>query len=139
MVTYIIEQEPGQPKWNREGILMILAQINYKPDWKLRLLEKGDGYLLQWTFMEKDLTNPDPNAPLEEQFGRKWYISPYMTTSEVIRTAYLAVIQAEMHEIGERFTFQDTRIFDPHMNLLQLEQAIFNEQIGVDNRIPKQK
>lgn len=128
----------GQVAKTKLEISYILSQISYdKPGWKWRLFEKGDGFLFQWTFMERDLTNPDSNAPEEEQFARKWYISPFMTDSEIIRTAYLAVQQAEIHEIAERFTFCGIRIFDPHMNYPALAHYI--DIIGVDNRIPKEK
>lgn len=124
-----------QWKLNYEEIEKLLASINYdKKGWKMRLIEKQDGFLLQWTFMERDLTNPDSQIE-EEQFARKWYISPYMTDSEIVRTAYLAVQQAEMHEVAERFTYCGSRIFDPHMNYTEL--AVHTGEIGVDNRIPR--
>lgn len=120
---------------SEEEIRQILSRINYdKPTWQMRLMPKGDGYLFQWTFMERDLTNPNAEVE-EEQRGRKWYISPYMTDSEIIRTVFLAVQQAEMHEIAERFTYLNKRIFDPHMDYNMLAYNANN--IGVDNRIPK--
>jgi len=118
----------------------ILQGITYdKPGWKWRLLEKGGGFLFQWEFMERDLTSSDPNAPEERQQARKWYISPYMTRSEIIRTAFLSVQQAELHEVAERFQFWGQRIFDPHMDYAALSIALYDDKIGVDNRIPKDR
>jgi hypothetical protein len=126
----------GQQAKTRTEIILILNKIKYdKPSWTWVLKEKGNGFLLQWTFLERDLTDPNPNAEEEEQFGRKWYVSPYMTESEIVRTAFLAIQQAEMHEIAERFTFNGVRIFDPHMNYVHLAELI--DDIGTDNRIPK--
>lgn len=124
-----------QYRLSEEDIWNILDRISYnKPTWKMRLTKKDDGYLFQWTFMERDLT--DPNATIEEeQRSRKWYISPFMTDSEIVRTVFLAVQQAEMHEVAERFTYLSARIFDPHMDYNMLAYNI--DQIGVDNRIPK--
>lgn len=110
----------------------IISQIKYKSDWKFRLITKGDGFLFQITFMEKDLTSESED--LEMQFCRKWYISPYSTVSEVISTAYKAVQAAELHEIGERFKYRGKMIFNPHMNYDELVHNI--DAIGIDVREP---
>lgn len=46
--------------------------------------------------------------------GRKWYLSPYMTEDEVVKTIYLAFEVAVKHEILEGFKMDDTPLFNPH-------------------------
>jgi hypothetical protein len=134
-MSHFFPEPTEQVPMIRLEIEAILEKCMYdKPTWTWRLLEKGDGFLFQWEFMEKDLTDPSSTKESKQQ-ARKHYISPYMTTSEVVRTVYVAVVQAEMHEIQERFTFLGKRIFDPHMDYVHLAYELHH--IGVDNRIPK--
>lgn len=101
-----------------QEIESILANVAYKPGWQLRVIEKrSDVVLCQWVFAAPDINNGDANACAVPQFCRKWFVSLYSTDSEVVRTAYLAVVQAEMHEVNENFTYKNARIFDPHTNL----------------------
>ena len=102
----------------------ILSKIKYK-DWNLKYFVKGDDFLLQWTFMEKDLTKPDDET-LYEQHCRKWYISRFSTDTEIIRTAWLAVQQAVMHEVSESFSYNNVRLFDPHSDYVSLSEYMIN-------------
>jgi hypothetical protein len=52
--------------------------------------------------------------------GRKWYLSPHMTETEVVKTALKAVIAAVEHETLERFKYKDLSIFDPHIRVEDL-------------------
>lgn len=52
--------------------------------------------------------------------GRKWFLSPYMTRSEVVQTAFLAVMVAIEHETRATFTYQGEAIFSPHYNVDRL-------------------
>jgi len=63
------------------------------------------------------------------QRGRKWYISPYMTASEVVQTALLAVKQFEEHEIRENFFYHNKRVFGPHLDVRALQIVADQEEI----------
>ena len=54
--------------------------------------------------------------------GRKWMLSPHMTKSEVVQTAFLAVKTAEEHEMREKFTYCGRPIFGPHQDVDTLWQ-----------------
>lgn len=98
-----------------EDVQQILANVAYKQGWHLRVIEKrSDVVLCQWLFSAPDIN--DGGIPVL-QSCRKWFVSLYSTDSEVIRTAYLAVVQAEMHELNENFTYKGARLFDPHTDL----------------------
>ena len=49
--------------------------------------------------------------------GRKWFLSPHMTSSEVVQTALKAVLTAVEHEVREQFLYRGHSIFDPHYDL----------------------
>lgn len=109
-----------------EELKQILSKIKYK-HWELRSFMKDDGYLIQWIFMERDSTKPEDES-LYEQHCRKWYVSKFSTETEVIRTAWLAAQQAELHECAESFLFDGSRIFDPHTNYINLANYMSNAQ-----------
>lgn len=56
--------------------------------------------------------------------GRKWYLSPHMTDSEIVSTAFKAFLTAEEHECRERFRYKGQRIFGPHMDVDTLADAL---------------
>jgi len=51
------------------------------------------------------------------QQGRKWYVSPHSTESEVVQTALKALLTAAEHEIRETFRYQGAAVFSPHFNV----------------------
>lgn len=53
---------------------------------------------------------------------RKWWLSPYMTESEIVQTVFLAVKVAMLHEVHEGFTYKRERVFDPHFDVNQLAE-----------------
>lgn len=53
-------------------------------------------------------------------WGRKWFLSPHMTPSEVVQTAFKAVLTAMEHEVRERFTYRGAAIFGPHFDVERL-------------------
>jgi hypothetical protein len=60
------------------------------------------------------------------QNGRKWVISNHMTKSEVVQTAFKAILTAMEHEIREEFSYKGEAIFGPHFDveeLLRVAQA----------------
>jgi hypothetical protein len=46
--------------------------------------------------------------------GRKWRLSLHMTKSEVVATAFKAVMTAVEHETREQFKYRGEAIFGPH-------------------------
>lgn len=98
-----------------EDILMILSKISYK-HWGFHLQEKGSGWTIKCLWMAAC----NNTTEIKEQSGRKWYISPYMCHSEVVRTIYKAIVTAEMHELDEQFLYKGVAIYDPHRDIEEL-------------------
>lgn len=96
----------------------LVEDITYKPEWEWYIGVMGDGYYLQLQWDDED--NFNPGKPYRSH-GRKWYLSPHMTDSEVVLTAWAAVEFAEIHEARERFKFQGACVFNPHVDIKALQ------------------
>jgi len=94
------------------NVLDILSKVKYK-DWSFHVEQRGDLFYMQARFPEPDLVT----GVVEMQHGRKWILSKYMTKSEVVTTAFKAVITAEEHEIREKFRYNGRMIFGPHFDI----------------------
>lgn len=94
------------------------------------LMTKGDGFLLQVAYYEADIFSKKETL----QKARKWYISPYMTVSEIVRTAHMAVQTSYRHVVDEHFLYKGVRVFSPHPNVEELVLA--DEKIRTDARTP---
>ena len=55
-----------------------------------------------------------------EPNGRKWALSEHMTPSEIVRTAFMAALAYEEHELRESFTYKGVAIFGPHLDVEDL-------------------
>ncbi len=52
--------------------------------------------------------------------GRKWRLSRHMEDGEIVQTAFLAVRQAQEHELREQFTYKGVAVFGPHFDIERL-------------------
>lgn len=59
-------------------------------------------------------------SKIQEWKGRKWYLSRYMTKSEIIFTAYSAFEAAVKHEILEGFRYNGIIVINPHIDFKKL-------------------
>jgi hypothetical protein len=109
----------------------ILNRIRYK-NWSFYLGQLADGHLyIQAQFPAACADS----GVIETQFGRKWLLSEHMTLSEIIQTAFKAVMTAEEHETRECFRFDGQPIFGPHFYVSDLfEVAAYRER---DARAPR--
>jgi hypothetical protein len=102
------------------------AHIAYKPGWEFHIKKKKtngkevDAFYLQIQFNAPD--SFDKNK-VERQFCRKWLLSEFMTPTELVRTAFLAVAQAERHEMEETFKYKGYDIFNSHLDVEALATA----------------
>jgi hypothetical protein len=69
--------------------------------------------------------------------GRKWRLSPHMTDSEIVSTAFKAFLTAEEHECRERFRFKGQRIFGPHLDVHALAHALESGALPESVRLPQ--
>lgn len=102
----------------------IADNISYK-DWEFHVRQKGEAIYLQIQFLAfcnagKKNQELVGTRLMNRQHCRKWMLSEHMTPTEIVRTCYLAVRQAEEHEMQENFKFMGRDIFNPHIDVLQL-------------------
>jgi len=110
----------------------ILKEINYVKDgWEFRSGKMGDGFFIQVRFYAVNSTFIK-QIDLELQSGRKWYISKYMTKSEVVQTAFHACLKAEEHECREMFRYKGEAVFCPHYSIDELYE--FSKNSSRDSR-----
>jgi hypothetical protein len=98
--------------WTLSTLQAFVQRIHFE-GYGFRVLEKGDGFLLQGEYTEDDVETRNP----ELQRTRKWYISPHMTQTEVVDTCFALCERSMRHRCREHFTFDGLRIFSPHIPL----------------------
>ena len=104
----------AQPKLTLAQIQEALNDVKFM-DRKFLVMEKGDGFLIQMSYMEEDVDNPG-SGPMEQK-TRKWYASPYMTETELVETCWAMVCRSQMHIAGEHFTYKGRRVYSPHFDI----------------------
>jgi hypothetical protein len=66
---------------------------------------------------------------VEIQHGRKWYISPHMTRSEIIQTALAACLMTAEHEVREHFTWKGQPCYRPHFDVAALHDLSLHDTV----------
>jgi hypothetical protein len=114
-----------------ERVNNIVSSIQYR-DWSLRAERDNsnqDGRIfLQWVYTDKCVLTGEN----KEWHCRKWYLSPYMLESEIVKTAFAGALAAEEHEVRERFRYKDIRLFNPHVSLEALMDMAKRETTRAD-------
>jgi hypothetical protein len=132
-----------------EDFRSIVSHLDYK-DWDFYIGGTDAHPYLQIQFLssDNDLNFPgtrtfpadlDNSGKLTLQKGRKWQLSQHMCLSEVVRTAWKAVLNAEEHETAEQFKYKNQAIYNPHFDAEALVK--FAEMIPLevrpDNRVKR--
>lgn len=117
-----------QPKKTFAQIRAILDQIEFIPTDEKKhkrtfrfeqvSKEDADHFFLQVTYKEKDINT----GKMEKQGGRKWLISPFMTDTEIVETAFTACVRSMLHVTKEHFKYKGERVYSPHFDV----EARFN-------------
>lgn len=97
-------------------IRAILDAVSYL-NWEFFVGLDGPRPYLQVKF---DAADTRYGGALEHQSGRKWFLSPHMTRSEIVTTALKAVLTAVEHEARESFRYRGRAIFGPHFDVEKL-------------------
>lgn len=80
----------------------ILSDITCDPRYLIFATQEADQLLIQIGVVGPD--NYKKHQKNKIVYGRKWRVEPELPSSEVIQTAYLAILKAREHEIRERLT-----------------------------------
>lgn len=115
---------------NIQEIIEILKECKF-PDYTIEAaqsLTTGQMYL-QARYEEPDTTT----GVLSWQYTRRWLLSPEMTKSEVVQTAFKCVLTSMEHKTREWFTYKGKAIFGPHFDVDKLH-AIAGDESSFDGR-----
>ena len=95
----------------QDDILRVLRDIQFN-DWIFDLrFDSGRPYL------RVRFAGPcNTTGMLQEWEGRKWFLSSPTSKSEIVQTAFKAVITALEHEARETFRYRGEAIFGPHFD-----------------------
>lgn len=84
------------------------------PDYEFMVGESLHGFLyLQGEYDEADTKT----GIVERQYTRRWALSPEMTKSEIVATAFKCVMTSMEHKAREWFTYKNAAIYQPHYNV----------------------
>jgi hypothetical protein len=102
----------------------IIFEIEFEIDkeYSFHVKEGHGGVYLFATYWDKDIYTRHP----EEQHTRKWLISPKMTDSEIVQTAFKLCITSMEHRTREAFKYKGARIFGPHFDVEDLVKLCKN-------------
>jgi hypothetical protein len=101
-----------------EQMRTILTDVRFM-DYTFRVLEDGVGtgrLYLQASYVEPDIVT----GAVEEQYTRKWWLSPYMTKSEFVQTAFKCALTSMEHRTREHFKYKGAAVFGPHFDVEEL-------------------
>lgn len=112
---------PDEPHFDVIGTT--IAEVHF-PGYTFKVVRPGwpVAPYLQAEFMAP--CNHNPDGPLEVQRTRKWQLSPHMTKSEVVQTAFKCVLTSLEHEAREQFKYRDAAIFGPHFDVDDLVDLV---------------
>lgn len=110
------------PQLTRRDVEAIIEQVDISGfgDWWF-VVRNFDGSLFdnQPFYLQIRMREEDHDSPgqVVELGCRKWYISPYMTESEVVQTALRATLDAVEHEARETFKYKGKALYGPHISV----------------------
>lgn len=93
----------------------LLREIVFE-DYCFEVREGHGGVFLQASYSEADTYG----GHQEIQKTRKWLLSPGMTDSEIVQTAFKCVLTSMEHRAREHFTYKGARVFAPHYDVEDL-------------------
>jgi hypothetical protein len=102
-----------------ERVRGILQEVKFKQA-QFTVEAAAGGFLLQICCAEQDV-----ECNVERSFeGRKWFIPADATLSEIVQTAFKAVVTWQEHEARDGFLYQGLRVFGPHYDVDTLASVL---------------
>lgn len=98
-----------------DAMRTILTDVRFM-DYTFEVHEDGVGtgrLYLQARYDEADIVT----RAVEEQHTRKWWLSPYMTKSEFVQTAFKCALTSMEHRTRENFRYKGSAVYGPHYDV----------------------
>lgn len=93
-----------------KGYLDDVDYLNYR----FEVRESHGGVFVQANYFDFDVETP------RGQTTRKWLLSPEMTESEIVQTAFKCCLTSAEHRAREDFNYRGYRVFGPHYDVNDL-------------------
>ena len=106
----------------------LLKQIIFY-NYRFTVKEGHGGVYLQGQYEDKDIDT----GVLETQYTRKWLLSPAMSDSEIIQTAFKLCMTSFEHQCREGFKYKGELIYSPHYDA----EALYELCVAKRNKIKR--
>ena len=116
-----------------EDFLLIIQRITF-PGMGLRLEQRSGEIFLSVVCPEGKNNETGAEEPWS---GRKWLLQRHMTNSEVVQTAFKAILTAHEHEARELFLYRGQPVMMGHFDLEQVATLLANRALLIDRREAK--
>jgi hypothetical protein len=92
----------------KDSVEDIVAEINYDPAYLLFVDEDSGGIFIQVGIIGVDnYLSRQSQDSLKIVYGRRWRVEPQLPSSEIIQTAFLALMKAREHEVRELIKYTE--------------------------------
>jgi len=108
-----------QPNLTLGSVRAVLADVAFKHT-QFLVESCDDGFFIQLQAEEPCAATGEPQL----YRGRQWHISDRATPSDIVRTAFKAVVTWEEHEAREKFRYRGVPIFGPHCDVDDLVEFL---------------
>jgi hypothetical protein len=97
----------------------VLSRVSF-PMFAIEVREGHGGVYLVGSFYAPDNTAKPAGGAMFKQTTRKWLLSPFMTDSEIVQTAFKMILTAQEHETREKFLYEGVPVYGPHFDVNDL-------------------
>lgn len=109
-----------------EEMQQVIAECEF-PHYTLAVTIDGRGAI----YLRASYVEPDVHTGKQElQQTRRWFLSPEMTRSEIVSTAFKCVLTSAEHRVREWFRYRGRAVYGPHFNV----DALWAICLQVDTR-----
>lgn len=92
--------------------------------YRFTVREGHGGVYLQGQYEDADIDT----GVTETQYTRKWLLSPAMSDSEIVQTAFKLCMTSFEHQCREGFRYKDQLVFSPHYDVEALVELCVAKQ-----------
>lgn len=96
-------------------VVQLIAYIEFQ-NYRFVVDEGHGGVYLKAIYEDADIYTGN----LEDQHTRRWLLTPQMTDSEIVQTAFKCCLTSYEHRCREAFMYRGARIFSPHFDVEDL-------------------
>jgi hypothetical protein len=92
----------------KESVENMVAEISYDPNYLIFVDEDKGGIFIQVGIIGIDnYMNAQSQDSQKIVYGRRWRVEPQLPSSEILQTAFLALMKAREHEVRELIKYND--------------------------------